>query len=291
MIQSKTSRIGRVFQLLLLLALCAISLFPFLVMLGTSFKEMAEIRSASMTLWPQKWTLENYVNIFTKGNWGQYFFNSFYVTTVSVIGALAFNSMAGYAFARLHFKGSKLLFMLALLGMMVPAQVTMLPAYVLMRYVPFAGGNNWLGQGGSGLLDSYAGLFVANLCGSYGVFLFRQFLMGFPGSLDDAARVDGLSRFGTYLRIYMPLSGPVIATMVVIRATSTWNDYVWPLLITQKEKMYTVQLALSQYRSDTGDIWNMIMAATTLIVLPVTVLFLILQKYFVEGIVTTGIKG
>ena len=291
MVRTKNYRSMIVLQNALLVVLCIITLFPFVIMLSTALKNMAEIRSASMTILPKETTLVPFQTIFSDSSWIGYFLNSFYVTLWSIFCALLINSMAGYAFARLTFRGKPWLFVLLLLGMVIPPQVTMLPAYVIMRYIPFAGGNNILGQGGMGLLNSRAGLIVAYLSGSYGVFLVRQFLMNFPSSLDDAARVDGLSYFGMYVRIYLPLSKPVLATMVVLRATATWNDYIWPLLITQKQKMYTVQLALSQFRSDSGDIWNMIMAATTLIMLPMILLFLFLQRYFVSGIVTTGIKG
>ena len=116
-------------------------------------------------------------------------------------------------------------------------------------------------------------------------------MMGFPRELDDAARVDGLSWFGILFRIYLPLSKPALATMIVLRCTATWNDYMWPLLMTQKEKEYTVQLALSKYSTDANPEWGMLMAAVTLIMLPVIVLFIFLQKYFVAGIVTQGLKG
>ena len=162
--------------------------------------------------------------------------------------------------------------------------------YVIMKYIPFAGGNNIFGMGGSGLLNTTQGLILIYLSGAFGVFLFRQFMLNFPDSLDDASRIDGLSRFGTYVRIYMPLSKPAIATMVVLRATATWNDYIWPLLMTQKDKFYTVQLALSRFRSESGNEWQYTMAATAVIILPIIILFLFLQKYFIEGIATTGLK-
>jgi len=156
--------------------------------------------------------------------------------------------------------------------------------------IPFAGGNSILGQGGTGLLNTQTGLILMYLSGAFGVFLFRQFMMNFPSALDDAAKIDGLSRFGTYLRIYMPLSKPVIATMVVLRATATWNDYMWPLLMTPKDSMYTVQLALSRFRNAELTQWNYVMAVTAVSIIPVILLFLFFQKYFIQGIVTTGMK-
>lgn len=275
---------------IVLIILCLIMCFPFFMMLSTSLKSYTEIKSPVFRLLPERIRWENYMELFESGRWGRYFLNSFSITAISTAAAVIINSMAGYAFARLHFKGRDTLFGIALLGMIVPAQVTMLPAYVIMKYIPFAGGNNMFGMGGSGLLNTTQGLILIYLSGAFGVFLFRQFMLNFPDSLDDASRIDGLSRFGTYLRIYMPLSKPAIATMVVLRATATWNDYIWPLLMTQKDKFYTVQLALSRFRSESGNEWQYTMAATAVIILPIIILFLFLQKYFIEGIATTGIK-
>lgn len=275
---------------IVLIILCLIMCFPFFMMLSTSLKSYTEIKSPVFHLFPERIRWENYVELFQSGRWGRYFLNSFTITAISTAAAVIINSMAGYAFARLHFKGRDTLFGIALLGMIVPAQVTMLPAYVIMKYIPFAGGNNIFGMGGSGLLNTTQGLILIYLSGAFGVFLFRQFMLNFPDSLDDASRIDGLSRFGTYVRIYMPLSKPAIATMVVLRATATWNDYIWPLLMTQKDKFYTVQLALSRFRSESGNEWQYTMAATAVIILPIIILFLFLQKYFIEGIATTGLK-
>ena len=184
-----------------------------------------------------------------------------------------------------------MLFMLALVGMMIPQQVTMLPNFVAMKYFPLAGGNNILGQGGTGLINTYAGVVAPYIAGAFGVFLFRQFFLNFPNALDEAAKIDGLTRFGTFVRVYIPLSKAIFATLIVFKTTSTWNEYTWPLIITAKKDMWTVQLALSVFKEEFVTQWNYLMAATTLIMLPLLVLYIFMQKYFVEGIVTTGIKG
>jgi len=239
---------------------------------------------------PKEFAWSNFSKALSNGNWKRYFANSIYITGISTVIAVVINSMAGFAFARLKFRHKNLLFTLVMVGMIVPTQVIMLPAYVIMKYIPFAGGNSILGQGGTGLLNTQTGLILMYLSGAFGVFLFRQFMMNFPSALDDAAKIDGLSRFGTYLRIYMPLSKPVIATMVVLRATATWNDYMWPLLMTPKDSMYTVQLALSRFRNAELTQWNYVMAVTAVSIIPVILLFLFFQKYFIQGIVTTGMK-
>jgi multiple sugar transport system permease protein len=273
------------------LSLSLAMLFPFLIMLSTSFKTMAEITAPEFSLLPRQLLFSNYLNVLKTGTWAIYFKNSVIVTVLAVVISLALNSMAGYSFARIPFKGRDLLFVIALVGLMVPQQVTMLPVYVILKFFPLAGGNNVLGQGGRGFIDSYAGLILPNIAGSFGVFLFRQFMLGFPTALDDAARIDGLSRFGTYWRIYLPLNTPVIAALIALKATYTWNEYMFPLLLTNRKELRTVQLALSFFRNEFTVEWNSIMAATTLIIAPIVILFVALQRYFVEGIVTTGVKG
>ncbi len=271
--------------------LSLLMLFPFFIMLSTSFKTMAEITAPAFTFFPKKLLFSNYLNVLKTGTWAVYFKNSLIVTVAAVVASLVLNSMAGYAFARIHFRGRDLLFVITLVGLMVPQQVTMLPVYVILKFFPLAGGNDLLGQGGKGFIDSYMGLILPNIAGSFGVFLFRQFMLGFPAALDDAATIDGLSRFGIYRRIYLPLNTPVIATLIALKATYTWNEYTMPLLLINRRELRTVQLALSFFRNEFTVEWNSIMAATALIVAPIIILFVALQKYFVEGIVTTGVKG
>jgi multiple sugar transport system permease protein len=213
------------------------------------------------------------------------------VTVVTVVVSLALNSSAGFAFARLAFPGRNLLFVLSLIGLMVPPQVTMVPVFLILKHVPLAGGNDILGRGGLGWIDSYMGLLAPFIAGSFGVFLFRQYYMNFPVSLDDAARIEGVHPLRRYSSIYLPLSQPVVATLIALKATHTWNQYTWPLIITVSDRMRTVQLALVVFRDEARVDWHLLMAATTVIVLPLILLFLFLQDYFVEGIVTSGIKG
>lgn len=260
-------------------------------MFFTSLKTQAEISGAAFRLLPEHWLFSNYADAMKSSDWGRFFWNSFYTTFLAVIISLVINSLAGYAFARMEFKGKDFLFLLALVGMMIPQQVTMLPNFVAMKYFPLMGGNNILGQGGTGLINTYAGMIAPYIAGAFGVFLFRQFFMNFPKSLDDAAKIDGLSRFGAFVRVYLPLSKAIFATLIVFKTTSTWNEYTWPLIITTRKNMWTVQLALSVFREEFIMQWNYLMAATTLIMLPLLVMYVFMQKYFVEGIVTTGIKG
>ena len=272
-------------------ALTLAMLFPFFLMIITSLKTMDEIFSPQFIWIPERPDWANYIEAFQRGNWGIYFFNTFYVTVVTVIISLIINSTAGYAFAKLNFKGRDALFFISLIGLMVPPQVTMIPVFLLLKHIPLAGGNNLWGQGGLGWIDSYNGLIAPYVAGTFGVFLFRQFFLQIPKELDDAARIDGFGRLKAFLQIYVPLSKPVFATLVALKATSSWNEYTWPLIITMSDEMKTVQLALSMFRDENQVQWDLLMASTTIIVLPLLILFVFAQKTFIEGIVTTGIKG
>jgi multiple sugar transport system permease protein len=275
-------------------ALAAFSLLmftPFLVMLLTSLKTPNEIFSSSFVLAPASPQWKNFAEALGRGEWQRYFFNSIFVTLVAVAVSLVINSTAGYAFARLSFKGRHLLFYVSLIGLMIPPQATMIPVFLILMRFPLAGGNDLLGVGGLGLVDSYWGLILPYVAGSFGVFLFRQYYLNFPRALDDAARIDGLGGGKTFFHVYLPLSGPVVATLVTLKATHSWNEYTWPLIITVSEKMRTVQLALTLFREEYQTQWHLLMAATTVIILPLTVLFAASQRYFVAGIATTGIKG
>lgn len=240
---------------------------------------------------PDQWMFSNYAEAMKMGNWPRYFFNSFFVTVLAVIISLLFNSFAGYSFARLKFRGRDVLFFIALIGMMIPPQVTMLPVFLILKGIPLAGGNDIFGQGGLGWIDSYPGLLAPDIAGAFGVFLFRQFFMNFPRELDEASKVDGLNSVGIFLRIYAPLSGPIIATLIALKSAHVWNEFTWPLIITRSDEMKTVQLGLTLFADEFTIQWNLLMAATTLIILPLLIVFLLLQRYFVQGIVTTGVKG
>jgi multiple sugar transport system permease protein len=270
--------------------LSLIMLFPFMLMLSTSLKSGAELMEPTFRIIPKVWMFDNYRIAMQTGNWSLYFWNSFVVTGLSVLISLVINSTAGYAFARLKFKGRDFLFMVALVGMMVPQQVSMVPLFTILRKIPLVGGNDWFGNGGHGFINSYWGMILPYIGGAFGVFLFRQFFMNFPSSLDDAAKIDGLGRIKAFYYIYMPLSLPVFATLAALKTTQVWSEYIWPLIITQTDAMKTVQLALTVFRTENEVHWNLLMAATAVITLPLIAVFLGAQKYFVEGIASTGMK-
>ncbi len=288
----KKKKIKRGLTLLFLFVLCLIFLIPLFLMILTSLKSMPEIMASQFVWKPEQWLFSNYREAMEKGDWFVYFKNTFLVTVITVAISLVLNSMAGYGFARIPFRGRNTLFFFALTGMMVPQQITMIPVFINLKNFPLVGGNDILGHGGSGMINTYAGLILPYIAGAFGVFLCRQFYMNFPVSLDDAAKIDGCSRFMAYFRIYLPLSKPILATLAVLKASQTWNDYLWPLIMVNKDETMTVQLAVvAKFTTEYSIQWNLLMAATALIILPLLVLFVFTQKYFVEGIVTTGMKG
>jgi multiple sugar transport system permease protein len=260
-------------------------------MLSISFQSSAEIFHSSPVIIPSALRFGNYAAVFDAAPWPVYFMNSAIVTLVTTAVSLGINLMAGFVFARIPFRFSNGLFLLVLVGMMIPTQVTMIPVFTMMRQVPLMGGNNILGQSGSGLYNTLTGLILPFIGGSFGVFFSRQYYISFPSELDDSAEMDGCGRFAAFLRIYLPLSGPLLAALGVLKFTGTWNEYTWPLLMTRSDNMRTVQLALTLFRNESGIDWNGLMGAALLISLPVYVVFIAAQRYFISGLLSGSVKG
>ncbi|MHB1132340.1 MAG: carbohydrate ABC transporter permease [Chloroflexota bacterium] len=274
-----------------LIAFAVMMLTPFAVAVFTSLKPKEELLFSGINLLPSNPRLLNYVEAMQRAEWGRYFFNSTFVTVVCVAISLVFNSVAGFAFARLHFRGRDLLFFFMLLGIMIPPQAIIIPQFLMMRAMPLFGGNDITGQGGIGWLNTYWALIMPWLAGSFGIFLCRQYYMNFPTELDEAARLDGCGPFRLFTQIYLPLSGPVLAALAILKTVFMWNDFFYPLIMTTTDNMRTVQLGLQVFAGEYLTEWNLLMAAQVLVTLPLIVLFFLLQRYFVEGIVTTGLKG
>ena len=266
-------------------------LAPFAVTLFTSLKPKEELYFVGINLLPSHPRPFNYVEAMQAAPWGRYFFNSTFVALVSVLGSLLLNSVAGFCFARLRFRGRDLLFFFMLIGIMIPPQAIIIPQFLMMRYLPLFGGNDITGQGGIGWLNSYWALIMPWLAGSFGIFLCRQYYINFPEELDEAARLEGCGPLRLFTHIYLPLSGPVLAALAILKTVFMWNDFFYPLIMTNSASMRTVQLGLQTFAGEYYADWHLLMAAALLVTLPLVVLFLFLQRYFVEGIVTTGLKG
>ena len=207
-----------------------------------------------------------------------------------VLFSTLLSSLAGFSFARLKFRGNHAIFMMFMAGIMVPSQVYIVPQYILLRSFPLLGGNDLLGAGGIGILNTYWALIIPFTAAPLGIFLCRQYYLTFPHSLDEAAKIDGCSDLRLYLSVYLPMSKTVFATFVILKFTYTWNDFFYPLIMTNSKKMYTVQIALQQF-NELGTVnWPLLMAATLITMVPILVVFFSAQKYFIKGIVTSGLK-
>jgi multiple sugar transport system permease protein len=252
-------------------------LFPFAIMVFSSFKTQGELLANPTGLLPQAPTLENYVIWFRDIGIQKYFLNSMVVAGATVLGNVVFCSMVGYALAKMEFPGKKVLFALVMITLMTPGTVTFVPLFVLVSKL--------------GLINSYPGLFLPFLVTPLGVFLMRQFMMGIPDALMEAARIDGAGEFGTFWRIVLPLCGAPIATLSILTFLGSWNNFLWPLVAAQTQDYYTLPIALMLFsKGQEATNYSLLLAGAVLVVAPIVVLFLALQRYFVQSVVSTGVK-
>jgi multiple sugar transport system permease protein len=260
-----------------LIAGLVVMAMPFVWMILSSFKTTAELRQLPPTWLPENPTTANYQDLFDRLDFPRFFFNSAVVAVTVTAGNVVFGSMFGYALAKLDFPGKRVLFALTLATLMIPAFVTFTPLFVLVSNM--------------GLVNTHAGLILPFLAGAFGVFLMRQYISSFPDELLDAARVDGAGEYSIFFRIVLPNCGPAIATVGVLTFISTWNSFLWPLVVASTEDMYTLPVALAlfsvgQQESDLG----LQMAGAAVVVLPLLVLFFAMQRYVIQGIATSGLK-
>ncbi|MFE6970911.1 carbohydrate ABC transporter permease [Isoptericola sp. NPDC057653] len=257
----------------------AFTLLPFVWMVLGAFKTKAEIMSRPVTWWPVNPTLENFRSWLFDFDISRPFFNSVLLAVVAVASTLLFCSMVGWALAKLEFPGKKALITVVLATMFVPGIVTLIPQFVLVARL--------------GMVNTYWGLILPGLVGAFGVFLMRQFMLEIPDSLLDAARIDGAGEFRIFFRIVLPLCKAPLATLAIFTFMGSWNSFLWPLIISQDDSMYTLPVSLALFSSDAGNHgaeYGLQMAGSFLIVLPVLVLFVAMQKHFIQGITMTGIK-
>jgi multiple sugar transport system permease protein len=262
----------------LLIAGLVLMIGPFLWMVLGSFKPQAEFLRLPPTWLPETWTIDNYQRLFAQLDFPRFFFNSAVVATAVTIGNLVFAPMLGWALAKLRFRGKRWLLLLVLATLMLPGSATLIPLYVLMSSI--------------GLVNTYPGLILPFLAAPLGVFLTRQLFLGIPDELIEAARIDGAGEFGIFFRIGMPLAAPVLATLGILTFLGSWNSFLYPLVMAQEPQMYTLPVALAtfatgQYQADHG----MLMAGSVVLVVPVLIVFVLMQRWITEGVATTGLKG
>jgi len=251
---------------------------PFLWMLLGSLKPQAEFLVTTPTFLPKNPTTNNFERLFGNLDFPRFFFNSSVVAVAVTAGNILFCPMLGYALAKLQWRGKRLIMGLVLATLMVPAGITLIPNFVLMRNL--------------GLVNTYPGLILPFLVGPFGVFLTRQFMYGIPDELLEAARIDGANEWRIFWRIVLPITAPVLATLGILTFLGSWNSFLYPLVMAQEPQMYTLPVALAtfatgQYQADHG----MLMAGSVVLVLPVLIIFILFQRWITEGIATTGLKG
>lgn len=279
--------IGEILALLLLLGLSFLFLVPFFWMLSTSLKDPRDLFDSSWI--PSRLAWENYTDAFSFGLWRRWTINTVIITVVSVLGTLLSTSLVAYSFARLRWPGRDLLFSVVLATMMLPGIVTMIPQFILFSKLPafgFQGSRVWI--------DTFLPLTVPAFTGNaFYIFLLRQFMRGIPMELSEAARIDGASELRIWWSIVMPLTKPALAAIAIFTFQFTWEDFIGPLLYLQREELYTLQLGLRQFEFAAGGApaWNWLMAASLVVMTPVVIIFLLFQRYFIEGVTLTGMGG
>jgi len=266
-----------VVKYIVLLALAVLMIIPFVWMISSSLKTSIDVFSIPMKWIPETFHWENYVTIWSKVSLLTYFKNTIVVALAVTFMQILTSSFAAYAFAKMQFKGRDVLFMCYIGTIAVPWQVYMVPQFIMMRSL--------------GLFDTIWALVVLQSFSAFGVFLMRQFYMGIPNALSEAARIDGLSEYGIWFRIILPLAKPAIATLCIFTFVNTWNDFMGPLIYLVSDANKTIQIGLRRFiQAYTAD-YHLIMAASVCSLIPVGAVFLFLQRYFIEGIATTGVKG
>ncbi len=254
-----------------------IMLIPFAWMLSASFKAQKDVFNFPIEWIPSEVHFENYKTIWTKIPLVRYFSNTVKLTAIITAIQLLTSSFAAYAFAKLEFKGRNQLFLLYIMTIAIPWQVYMVPQYIMMSKF--------------GLTNTHLGLILMHTFTAFGVFLIRQFYMGIPNDLLEAARIDGLSEYGIWQKIMLPLSKPALATLCITSFVNEWNDFMGPLIYLSDDKLKTLQLGLRLFIGQFSSDYQFIMAASIISLIPVFIMFVSVQKYFVEGVATTGMKG
>jgi multiple sugar transport system permease protein len=263
---------------LLLLAGCIIMAFPFIWMILGSLKTTGELFVFPPQWLPTVWHWENYLRVIQAMPFGWFTFNSFKIATLAAIGQILSCSLAAFAFARIKFPGREVVFFIWLACLMIPPQVLVIPLYVLYRQL--------------GWLNTHLPLIVPNFFGgAFGTFLLRQFFMTIPTDLDDAAYIDGASRFQIYAHIYMPLAKPALATLAVFVFMTNWNDLLGPVIYLTEYKNMTLTVGLAFFRGQYATDWVLVLAGAVISIIPIMTLYALTQQYFVRGVILSGLKG
>ncbi|MGI8433730.1 MAG: carbohydrate ABC transporter permease [Nocardioidaceae bacterium] len=294
--------VGRAITYVLLVAGALLFVAPFAWLISASFQPMSEIFSNPPQWIPQHPTGAGYRQFLNLGHLSgaersagtgdlRWFANSAFVAITVTVLQTFFNALAAYVFAKRRFPGRNAIFMMFLATMMVPGQVTLIPNYLVIKHIPLFGGNDILGNGGHGWLDSYWGLIMPGTVSAFGIFLLRQYMMSIPDELLDAARIDGASEFRIFWSVVLPLCMPALAATAIFTFQGAWEDFLWPLIIISSSDHYTAPLGLALFVVKNRTSWNLLFAGSVIATLPMILVFIIFQRKFIQGIALTGVKG
>ncbi len=260
------------------IAVTVVTLAPFAFTISASFKTLSEVLDWPPSFIPSRLSLENYRAVWTVSPlFPRWLLNSALASAITVLTNVFFCSLAGYAFARLKFPGRDALFLATLGTLMVPSQITLIPKYIIVHRL--------------GLVDSLAGLVLPDVARVFGVFLMVQFIKAIPRELEEASRIDGCSRFGTYRHVVLPLCKPVLAALTIFTFQGTWNDFTWPLIVLNSPTNFTLALGLNYLRGQYYTFWNLVLTGSLFNIVPMLLIFLLFQRYFVQGVSLSGLKG
>jgi len=292
---------GRFLTYVVLATGAVVFVAPFAWLVSASFQSVGEIFSQPPQWIPNNPTAEGYQQFLNlgeltrrqkaqgTGDW-RWFLNSAFVALSVTVLQTFFNAMCAYVFAKREFPGRNAIFMVFLATMMVPGQVTLIPNYIIAKHIPLFGGNDLLGNGGHGWLDSYWGLIMPGTVSAFGIFLLRQYMQSIPDELLDAARVDGANEFRIFTTVVLPLCTPALAATAIFTFQASWEDFLWPLIIISNPDRYTAPLGLALFVVKNQTTWNLLFAGSVISTLPMVLIFIVFQRKFIQGIALTGIK-
>ena len=277
-LQYYTNKAGKAPKYIFIILLCVIFLMPFIVMFTTAFKTLDDAFRLPVSIFPREFTLENFPAAMNRIPFWSYMGNTAFITLISLAGQLIVTPMVAYSLAKIKWKGSSIISALLMATMMIPYTVTMIPLYRIWHEL--------------GMTGTYVPLIAPAFCGNaFYIIIMRQFFIGIPNSLIEAAKIDGANEWQRYFKIALPLCKPALTTVGIYTFLAAWSDYLGPLIYITKKERLTLSLGLQQFLNEFTVDWTMLMAAATLFVLPVLVLFLVFQRNFVEGVATSGIKA
>lgn len=267
-----------------------VTVAPLVWTISTSLKPATEILSGALNLIPANPTIENYLRVFEEVPFGRYFVNSLVLGVGGAATNIFFGALGGYALAKLRFRGRAAVFAVFLSSLMIPGIITMIPSFLILRSIPFVGGNDVFGQGGVGLINTYWAVIIPGAAGAFAVFFMKQFFETLPDELGEAARIDGASEFRIFAIIYFPLAKAGLAVLGIISFQAGWNNFLWPLIVLNSQDMMTVQVGLASFVNNYETAFGPLMAGTVVASLPVLLVFLFAQRYIIEGVAHVGAK-